>query len=179
MNKAVFLDRDGIINIDKNYVYKIEDFEFVPGIIHLLKIFKEMGYLLIIVTNQSGIARGYFTEEEFNILNNWMINKLLEYGVEITATYYCPHHPNAFIKEYRKKCECRKPGIALFIQAANDYNIDFDNSIAIGDKLRDCEICNVTNCKGFLVTDEEICCSSNIIRVSSILEICNYFKKIT
>lgn len=155
MNKAVFLDRDGTINVEKNYLYKIEDFEFLPGVIEGLKLLQDAGFLLIIITNQSGIARGYYTEEDFNRLNNWMLNQLVEYGVNITKVYYCPHLPDASIEKYRKDCNCRKPNLGMYQQAIADYNVQINNSYVIGDKIRDCAICEQTVCKGFLVGENE------------------------
>ncbi|MCR5587732.1 MAG: HAD family hydrolase, partial [Lachnospiraceae bacterium] len=128
MNKAVFLDRDGTINVEKNYLYKIEDFVFLPGVIEGLKLLQDAGFLLIIITNQSGIARGYYTEEDFKILNNWMLNKLAENGINITKVYYCPHLPDAKIEEYRRDCDCRKPKLGLFYRAIKEYNIDIGKS---------------------------------------------------
>lgn len=155
MNKAIFLDRDGTINVEKNYLYKIEDFEFLPGVIEGLKLLQDAGFLLIIITNQSGIARGYYTEEDFNRLNNWMLNQLAENGVNITKVYYCPHLPEATVKEYRIDCECRKPKLGMYYQAIHDYDIDLGQSYAIGDKIRDCAICESTDCNGYLIGDNE------------------------
>lgn len=141
-NKAIFLDRDGTINIDRNYIYRINDFEFIPHAPEALKLLQDAGYLLIIITNQSGIARGYYTESDYEILNDWMLNTLKdEYKVHITASYYCPHHPSGAVEKYRIDCNCRKPQIGLFEQAIKDFDIDVDHSFAIGDKLRDLAIC--------------------------------------
>ena len=155
MNKAIFLDRDGTINVEKNYLYKIEDFEFLPGVVEGLKQLQNAGYLLIIITNQSGIARGYYTEENFFRLNNWMLRDLNNKGIRITHVYFCPHHPEATIERYKKDCNCRKPQLGLFIQACLDYNIDLTQSYAIGDKLRDCSIsrCQIHKC--YLIGDTE------------------------
>ncbi len=150
-NKAVFLDRDGTINIEKNYLYKIEDFEFIPGAIEGMRLLQENGFLLVIVTNQSGIARGYYKEDDFFVLNSWMMKELDKRGVHISAIYYCPHHPDAIVPEYRKKCLCRKPQIGMFESAIEELNIDLSQSIAIGDKLRDCEIARTTDCTGYLI----------------------------
>ena len=155
MNKAIFLDRDGTINVEKHYLYKIEDFEFMQGVIEGLRLLQEAGYLLIIITNQSGIGRGYYTEEDFNILNNWMLEKLKEEGVIINAVYYCPHLPDAAVDIYKIDCECRKPKLGMFLQAIKDYDIDLSQSYAIGDKIRDCAICESTPCRGYLVADSE------------------------
>lgn len=155
MNKAVFLDRDGTINKEKHYLYKIDDFEFLPRVIEGLRVLQEAGYLLIIITNQSGIGRGYYTENDFHKLNNWMIDKLKEYGINITDVYYCPHLPDAPVEVYRKECNCRKPKLGLFEKAIADYDIDLSKSYAIGDKIRDCAICEGGQCKGFLIEKNE------------------------
>lgn len=155
MNKAVFLDRDGTINVEKNYLYRIVDFEFLPGVIEALKKFQELGYLLIIVTNQSGIARGYYTEEDLYNLNKWMCSELEREGIHITQVYYCPHLPDAQIERYRGECACRKPALGMYEQAIQDWNIDVTASIAIGDKLRDLVICKYTECRGYLIGSSE------------------------
>lgn len=155
MNKAIFLDRDGTINVEKNYLYKIDDFEFLPGVVEALKKLQDAGYLLIIITNQSGIGRGYYTEKDFKKLNVWMVSTLKEMGVIINAVYYCPHLPDARIKEYRIDCECRKPKLGMYYQAIKDYDLDLSHCYAIGDKIRDCAICEDSECKGFLVDSNE------------------------
>lgn len=155
MNKAVFLDRDGTINIEKNYLYKKEDFVFLPGVIDALKQLQEDGFLLIVITNQSGIARGYYSEEDFITLNTWMLSTLKKNGINITAVYFCPHLPDAQIEKYRTNCECRKPKLGMYKKAIKDYDIDLSQSFAIGDKIRDCAICTHSDCKGFLVGNNE------------------------
>jgi len=132
MVKALFLDRDGVINIEKDYLYKVEDFEFVDGIIDLCKFYQELGYILIVVTNQSGIARGYYSEDDFNRLTSWMIEEFSKYGIEIKKVYFCPHHP-----DINGECSCRKPQPGMLFDAAKDFNIDLEDSILIGDKQRD------------------------------------------
>lgn len=151
MNKAIFLDRDGTINVEKHYLYKIEDFEFLPGVVAALQELQRVGFLLIVITNQSGIARGYYTEDDFQKLNDWMVSTLKEQGVTIADVYYCPHLPDAQVEAYRKNCTCRKPMLGMFEQAVLDYNIDLCQSYAIGDKIRDCAICEITACRGFLI----------------------------
>lgn len=155
MNKAVFLDRDGTINVEKHYLHKIDDFEFLPGVIEGLKILQDAGYLLVIVTNQSGIGRGYYTEYDFLVLNNWMLETLRKQGVEISKVYFCPHLPDAPVEKYRMDCECRKPKISMYQQAITDLDIDVNTSFTIGDKIRDCAICGFTNCQGFLIAENE------------------------
>lgn len=154
-NRAVFLDRDGTINVEKHYLHKIEDFEFLPEAVDALRILQDAGYLLIIVTNQSGIGRGYYTIEDFLTLNEWMLKELEKNEVHISKVYYCPHIPNALVKEYRKSCTCRKPALGMYNRAIEEFNIDLNHSYAIGDKLRDCTICEKSNCKGFLIEKNE------------------------
>ena len=137
MNKAVFLDRDGTLNIDYGYVHKIDDFHFIEGSIEALKKLKEMGYLLVLVTNQSGIARGYFTEQEFLQLTEWMDWSLADRDVDLDGIYYCPHHPEAKLAEFKQDCDCRKPKSGMLLQAIEELNIDPARSIMIGDKIED------------------------------------------
>ncbi|MCX2683687.1 HAD family hydrolase [Campylobacter sp. MIT 21-1685] len=127
-NKAVFLDRDGVINIDKHYVYKIQDFEFCEGIFELCRFFQEKAYLLFVITNQSGIERGYYTEEDFKKLSTFMLKEFEKQGVKITKIYHCPHLHN---------CECRKPKPAMLLKANKEFNLDLSTSIFIGDSLTD------------------------------------------
>lgn len=132
MQKAIFLDRDGVINIDKAYVSKIEDFEFCEGVFETLQHFQKLGYLLIIVTNQSGIGRGYYSEEDFQTLTTWMQKELLHVKVKIDAVFHCPHAPE-------ENCECRKPKSGMFKEAIKAFDIDVTQSWMIGDKQTDIE----------------------------------------
>ena len=134
MNKALFLDRDGVINKEINYLYKIEDFEFIDGIFELCRYYQEKGYLIFVVTNQSGIARGYYTENDFNKLTNWMLKQFEKQNIKIEKVYYCPHHENI-----SGLCECRKPSPGMLYLAKEEYMIDLKNSIIIGDKESDVE----------------------------------------
>ena len=136
MKKAIFLDRDGVINKDLGYVHSIDKFIFNNGVFKALRIFQEMRFLIIIITNQSGIARGYFSENDYEILTKDYLEILLENKIKITACYHCPHHPE-FSEYPLNNCDCRKPKSGLFIKAINDFNIDIKKSIAIGDNLRD------------------------------------------
>lgn len=155
MNRAVFLDRDGTINMDVHYICHKEDFIFLPGVIKAMQSMQQAGYLLIVISNQSGIARGYYTEQDFAILTDWMNYQLSQQQVVVDGQYYCPHHPQAEIKKYRQNCDCRKPSLGLFRKAISDFNIDLGQSYAIGDRLRDCQICEETPCKGFLIGNSE------------------------
>ncbi len=118
--KIVFLDRDGTINEEVNYLHRPEDFRFVPGVPEALRRLHEAGYLLIVITNQAGIARGYYTEADCENLNRYMAEKLAEQGAVLTAAYYCPHHPIHGIGKYHKDCNCRKPKDGLMLQALAD-----------------------------------------------------------
>lgn len=155
MNKAVFLDRDGTINIEKNYLYKIEDFEYTDGCVQALIDFQNKGFLLFVITNQSGIGRGLYTEEDFHKLNMWMISDLKKKGVNITKTYFCPHHPNAVVDEYRVDCNCRKPLLGMYFKAVEEYDIDLSKSFSIGDRISDCAISKTTDCKSILIGNFE------------------------
>ena len=134
MNKALFLDRDGVINVEKDYLYKIEYFEFIDGVFELCKHYKELGYLIFVVTNQSGIARDYYSEKEFHLLSEWMCKEFLKHEIKIEKVYHCPHHPDISVE-----CNCRKPKPGMLIQAANEFDIDLEKSLIVGDKERDIE----------------------------------------
>ena len=132
LKRGLFLDRDGVINKDKNYLYKIEDFEFNPDIFELCRFFERKGFLIIVITNQSGIARKKYTLNEFLILTNWMKEKFKEQQANISKVYFCPHHP-----DYTGTCECRKPNPKMILDAKKEFNIDLANSILVGDKFSD------------------------------------------
>ena len=131
-NKVLFLDRDGIINEEYNYVYKIKDFHFCDGIFDLCRYYQKNGYLIVVITNQAGIARGYYTENDFNILTEWMIEKFNENSINISKVYFCPHHP-----EFTGNCVCRKPNPGMIVDAQKEFNIDLNKSVLIGDKESD------------------------------------------
>ncbi|MUL04154.1 D-glycero-beta-D-manno-heptose 1,7-bisphosphate 7-phosphatase [Aliivibrio fischeri] len=134
---AVFIDRDGVINVDHGYVHKRDDFEYIDGVFEATKKLKEMGYLLVLVTNQSGIARGMFTEDQFEILTEWMDWNFADNGVDFDGIYYCPHHPEATVEKYKEACDCRKPNPGMLVSAQRFLDIDMENSIMIGDKKED------------------------------------------
>lgn len=176
MTKVVFLDRDGTINVDNGYVHRKEDFVLLPGTIEALSILQNLGYLLVIVTNQSGIGRGYFSEEEYASFEK-EINKILsQQGIEISAFYHCPHIDSDY-------CECRKPKLGMFYQAAERFDIDWAKSYAIGDKPRDLCVCKSTSTKGILIenarTYEDGTDPSTIIfpKVSSLFEAAKLISK--
>ena len=134
---AVFLDRDGVINQDTGYVSCVDDFHFIDGTIEALQILKKKGYCLVVVTNQSGIARGYFTEEQFMSLTEWMDWSLADRDVDLDGIYYCPHHPTEGEAPYRQVCDCRKPAPGMLLDAAKELDIDLVNSYMVGDKGAD------------------------------------------
>jgi D-glycero-D-manno-heptose 1,7-bisphosphate phosphatase len=139
LRKALFLDRDGVINVNHGYVYKKEDFTLIDGIIDLIKKANELAYLVIVVTNQSGIGRGLYTEQQFHELNDWMIDLFAQNNAHIDKVYYCPHHPTEALGQYAKSCECRKPKPGMALAALDDFNIDITNSVMVGDKTTDLE----------------------------------------
>lgn len=155
MNKAVFLDRDGTINVERNYLYRVEDFNYIPGVIIALHMLQDAGYQLVILTNQSGIARGYYSVEDYNRLTDWMLKDLESRGIHIAGTYYCPHLPEGIVKKFSMDCNCRKPQIGMFEKSIRDLNIDITQSIAIGDKLRDLEICRSHETRGFWLGEHD------------------------
>jgi D-glycero-D-manno-heptose 1,7-bisphosphate phosphatase len=134
MNKALFLDRDGVINTDIGHVYLKQDFEFSEGIFDLCRQYSDAGYLIIIITNQAGIAKGYFTEADFIKLTDWMIEQFSNEGVIITKVYYCPHHP-----DITGFCQCRKPNPGMIFQATEEFNLDISECVLIGDMESDLE----------------------------------------
>lgn len=145
-NKAIFLDRDGVINKEVNYLSNPESFEFIEGSIEALKILKKKGFLLIIITNQAGIARGFFTIEILNAIHNKMINILKKNNVILDDIYYCPHHP-----EITGPCDCRKPKPGMILRAQSKFNINLSNSYMVGDTLIDIETGKAAKCKTVLV----------------------------
>ncbi len=139
MKKCVFLDRDGNINIEVDYLYRTEDFTFEKGADEAIKIFNDLGYLVVVVTNQSGVARGYYNEDDLNKLHDYIDEELEKIGAKVDAYYYCPHHPTKGVGKYKIKCNCRKPELGMFLQAKKDFDIDFEKSIIVGDKISDVE----------------------------------------
>ena len=132
MRKALFLDRDGVINVDEGYVHKISDFKFIDGIFDFCKKYQAKGYLIIIITNQAGIARGYYSHEDFAKLTIWMTEQFKLHGIDIAKVYYCPHHPDFDID-----CNCRKPNPGMIFDAKREFDINIPESVLIGDKPSD------------------------------------------
>ena len=147
MKKAVLLDRDGVIVEDIGYHHKIEDFKLMPNAIEGLKLLKN--YLLIIITNQSGIGRGYYTMKDFEKFNNHLIQELKKHNIKVEKTYVCPHKPE-------DNCQCRKPSSKLIKDAAKEFDIDLEGSFAIGDRENDIEFGKNGNCRTILISNKEI-----------------------
>jgi D-glycero-D-manno-heptose 1,7-bisphosphate phosphatase len=138
MTSAVFLDRDGVINVDHGYVSTWEQFEFLAGVPEALRELQDAGYLLIVVSNQSGIGRGYYSEADLESLNQAIAQHLAsKVGVTLSGFYHCPHHPTEAEGEFRRQCDCRKPAPGMIRQAALDHGVDVKTSILVGDKDSD------------------------------------------
>ena len=153
MKKAIFLDRDGTIIADRGFVHKKEDVELLPGAARAIRMANQAGFLVVVVTNQSGVARGYFTEKEVQALHQHLTEILAQEGARIDAFYYCPHHPEATVEAYRKACSCRKPWPGLILKAARELSIDLTQSWMIGDSPRDVEAGKKAGCKTILLDE--------------------------
>lgn len=151
--KVVFLDRDGTMNVEVNYLYRKEDLKLIDGTAEAVRLLNEAGYKVIVVTNQAGVARGYYTEEDVKILHNYMNELLEKEGAHVDAFYYCPHHPEHGIGIYKRKCHCRKPDTGMFEAAERDTpeGIDKAHSYMIGDKRLDAKAGKNFGIKGILV----------------------------
>lgn len=162
-NRALFLDRDGVINRDFSYVYELEKLEFMPNIFEITKFFQDKGYLIFIITNQSGVGRGYFSKEQMDIFNNAILNEFSNHQINIAKIYACLHTPD-------DNCECRKPKIGLIKMAASEYNIDLANSVFIGDKPSDMQAAtNASINNRYLFSDNEN--YENAKKISDLTEI--------
>ena len=136
-SKAVFLDRDGTISVEIGYIDNVELFKLYPESVEALASLKAMGYKLVVISNQSGVAQGFFPESRVRMIHDKMVSLLKENGVVLDGVYYCPHLPNGKIPEYAKECECRKPNIGMIKRAEKELKIDLRHSLLIGDKLSD------------------------------------------
>jgi len=135
--RAAFLDRDGVINLDHGYVYRPEDFDFVPGTLEAARELARQGYALVVITNQSGIGRGLYTEADFAVVTQWMKQKFAEAGAPLAGVYFCPHHPTDAVGEYRRDCDCRKPAPGMILRAARELGLDLARSVLFGDRRSD------------------------------------------
>ncbi len=155
MERAVFLDRDGTIIEDVGYLNECSKIKFLPRASKAIKLLNQNGFKVIIATNQSGVARGFFTEETVREINRYIQETLAKQGALIDKTYYCPHHIEGTIKEYKKECHCRKPNPGMIEEAAGEFGIDLKNSFVIGDKSSDIEAGHRAGCKTILLAGED------------------------
>ena len=151
--KVAFLDRDGVINsskINNGYVGYIKDFRWIPGSKKTIKYLKNLGYKIVIVTNQSGVARGYFSAKDVEILHKYVQSELRKIGTKVDKFFYCPFHKDGIIKRYKKKSKLRKPDIGMFIKASKIWKIDKKQSFMIGDQATDMAFAENAKIKGYL-----------------------------
>ena len=137
MRRALFLDRDGVINVNHGYVHRRKDFEFLPGIFDLVRSARQRALLPVVVTNQAGIARGYYDEAAFHALTDWMLQRFVDEGALLERVYFCPFHPTAGIGRYRAESPDRKPAPGMLLRARDDLGLDLAGSILLGDKTSD------------------------------------------
>ena len=139
LRRAAFIDRDGVVNIDHGYVFRREDFQFVPGTLAACAQLHRHGLALVVVTNQSGIGRGLYGEDDYRRLTEWMRAEFAAAGAPLAGVYHCPHHPQAPLAEYRRACDCRKPAPGMLLAAARELSLDLSRSLLFGDKASDIE----------------------------------------
>jgi D-glycero-D-manno-heptose 1,7-bisphosphate phosphatase len=174
--KALFLDRDGVINVEKNYVYRIEDFDFITGIFDLCACAVDRGFVIIVITNQAGIARGYYSVRDFEKLTDWMLHQFSDQGVHIHHVYYCPYHPIAGVGTYKRDSFDRKPKPGMILKAKDEFDLDLTNSVLVGDKASDIQA-GITAGVGnniLLIPDTENKASAGYRHCKSIPDITNW-----
>lgn len=153
---AIFFDRDGVLNKDVHYLYRKEDFKWIPGAIESLQYFNKLGYYVFVITNQSGVARGYYTEQDVQRLHQWMNQQLAMQQAHIDDFFYCPHHSVGTIPLYTKTCSCRKPHTGMIEQAQKKYAIDMKKSFLVGDKTSDMECAKNAGILGIQFTGDNL-----------------------
>ncbi|MDO3379591.1 D-glycero-beta-D-manno-heptose 1,7-bisphosphate 7-phosphatase [Geoalkalibacter halelectricus] len=151
MRRAVFLDRDGTINVEKDYLFRSEDFEFIPGAPAAIARLNRAGFLVVVVTNQSGVARGFFDSEDVRRLHEHLQSELAAQGAAVDAFYLCPHHPEQGLGPYKIDCDCRKGHPGMLLQAAAEHGIDLEQSFMVGDKMADVQAGRRAGCRPLLV----------------------------
>tara|TARA_B100000959_G_C14866075_1_gene576296 strand:+ start:23 stop:550 length:528 start_codon:yes stop_codon:yes gene_type:complete len=157
--KIAFLDRDGVLNlssINNGYIGRINDFKWMPGAKKLIKLLKEKNFKIVIVTNQSGIARGYFSIKDVYKLHRYLKDDLIKFGAKIDKIYFCPYHKDGIIKKYKKKSSLRKPGIGMFLKVSKVWNIDRKKSFMIGDQKTDMVFAKRAKIKGYLFDEKNL-----------------------
>ena len=176
---ALFLDRDGIVNIDHGYVFKKEHIEFIDNIFSVCKEAVNLNYKLFIITNQAGIGRGYYSLKDFYELTSWIESSFADRGIKIEKTFFCPHHPKHGKGVYKKNCSFRKPNPGMLISASDEFNIDLENSVLIGDKVSDIEAGIAAGVgKNFIlnssINDKEIYNMPNCFKLKNLIDLKSY-----
>jgi len=171
--RALFLDRDGVVNVEVGYLHRAEEVRFVDGIFSLCRTAAALGYRLIVVTNQAGIARGYYTEADFDVLMEFMRGELRAEGVELDAVYYCPYHPEHGVGEYRREHEDRKPGTGMLRRGAAEFGVELSESVMVGDRCSDVAAANAAGLRqAFLISGTETAgCGGEYLAVESLAEV--------
>ncbi|WP_158793130.1 D-glycero-beta-D-manno-heptose 1,7-bisphosphate 7-phosphatase [Granulicella sp. L60] len=171
--RALFLDRDGVVNEEVGYLHRAEEVRFVAGIFSLCRTAARLGYRLIVVTNQAGIARGYYTESDFHLLTEFMRQQLLAEGVLLDAVYFCPFHPEHGVGEYRREHEDRKPGTGMLRRGAREFGVELTASVMVGDRCSDVAAANSAGLRqAFLISGTETAgCSGEYLPVQSLAEV--------
>jgi D-glycero-D-manno-heptose 1,7-bisphosphate phosphatase len=171
--RALFLDRDGVVNEEVGYLHRVEEVRFVDGIFSLCRTAMRLGYKLIVVTNQAGIARGYYSEEDFYSLMEWMRDALGREGVELDAVYHCPFHPEHGVGPYKREHEDRKPGIGMLRKGATEHGVSLVDSVMVGDRCSDVRAANAAGLRQmFLISGTEAeGCGGKYVAVKSLAEV--------
>lgn len=178
MNRALFLDRDGVVNVEVGYLHIAEEVQFVDGIFSLCRTAAQLGYRLIVVTNQAGIARGYYSEADFHALMEFMRGEFRSEGVELDAVYYCPFHPEHGVGEYKREHEDRKPGPGMLLRGAKEFGLQLSESVMVGDRCSDVKAANAAGVRqAFLVRGTEAAaCTGDYQAVESLYEVEQWLK---
>ena len=173
LGKALFLDRDGVVHHEVGYLHAAKDVRWVEGIFELCRAAMELGYRLVVVTNQSGIARGLYTEAQYETLMTWMRGEFVARGVVLDAVYFCPYHPEHGVGAYKREHEDRKPGPGMLLRAAKDLGLDLGRSVMVGDRCSDVKAANAAGLKlaFLLVGTETKACAGQHVEVESLAEV--------
>lgn len=155
LRPAAFLDRDGVLNEDTGYAWRREDIRWRSGAIESLRLLNRAGYLVFVITNQSGVAQGFYREEDVRELHRWMTEQLAAEGAHIDAFYYCPHHPEGSVREYRRTCDCRKPAAGMIELAMREWPVEREGSFLVGDRERDVQAGRAAGLRTYLLGVEE------------------------
>jgi D-glycero-D-manno-heptose 1,7-bisphosphate phosphatase len=171
--RALFLDRDGVVNVEVGYLHRVDEVRFVEGIFSLCRTAMQLGYKLIVVTNQAGIARGYYTEEDFHALITFIREELRAEEVELDAVYFCPFHPEHGVGAYKREHEDRKPGTGMLRRGASEFGVDLSQSVMVGDRCSDVAAANAAGLRqAFLITGTELAkCGGEYKVVQSLVEV--------